>query len=192
MLVDGLEKIINESGVARVIGTAAGAREGKQMLADGRADVLLLDIHLPDGSGLDLCVHIRATWPEVRILALSSYSEYATVSAMLANGADGYILKNALSEEVLQGIQSVAGGRKFVCEEVDLLLKRQENTAVKLTRKERELLRLICEGYTSAEIAKEMYFGVETINSYRKNLLFKLNVRNTASLVKMAIEERLI
>jgi DNA-binding NarL/FixJ family response regulator len=192
VLVEGLKRIINESGVARVVGTAANVHECEQMLAIGRADVLLLDIHLPDGSGLDLCTHIRAAWPEVRILALSSYSEYATVSAMLANGADGYILKNALPEEVLQGIQTVADGEKFVCEEVNLLLRRQESTAVKLTPKEHELLRLVCEGCTSAEIARKMCFSVETIYSYRKNLLFKMNAGNTAALVKMAIEERLI
>ena len=192
VLVEGLKRIINESGVARVVGTAANVHECEQMLAIGRADVLLLDIHLPDGSGLDLCTHIRAAWPEVRILALSSYSEYATVSAMLANGADGYILKNALPEEVLQGIRTVADGEKFVCEEVNLLLRRQESTAVKLTPKEHELLRLVCEGCTSAEIARKMCFSVETIYSYRKNLLFKMNAGNTAALVKMAIEERLI
>ncbi|GHU60093.1 transcriptional regulatory protein DevR (DosR) [Bacteroidia bacterium] len=192
VLVEGLKRIINASGVARVVGTAGSVRECKQMLSAGRADVLLLDVHLPDGNGLDLCIHIRATWPEVRILALSSYSEYATVSAMLANGADGYILKNAMPEEVLQGVQSVAGGEKFLCEKVDLLLKRQESTVVKLTRQELELLRLICEGYTNVKIAKKMYLAVETINSYRKNLLFKLNANNTAALVKKAIEERLI
>ena len=192
VLVEGLKRIINESGVARVVGTAANVHECEQMLAIVRADVLLLAIHLPDGSGLDLCTHIRAAWPEVRILALSSYSEYATVSAMLANGADGYILKNALPEEVLQGIQTVADGEKFVCEEVNLLLRMQESTAVKLTPKEHELLRLVCEGCTSAEIARKMCFSVETIYSYRKNLLFKMNAGNTAALVKMAIEERLI
>ena len=192
MLVEGLKRAIDESGIARVIGTACSVNEGLLMLTADRPDVLLLDIQLPDGSGLELCTHIREAWPEVRILALSSYSEYAVVSAMLDNGADGYILKNAMSEEVLQGIRTVAGGKKFICEEVNLLLKEQESTAVRLTRKERELLRLICEGYTSAEIGQKMHFGLETISTYRKNLLYKLKARNTAALVKMAIEEKLV
>ena len=192
VLVDGLKRIINESGVARVIGTATTIRECKRMLAADRANVMLLDIQLPDGNGLDLCTHVHAFWPEVRILALSSYSEYATVSAMLDNGADGYLLKNAKAEELLQAIRTVADGKKFISVEVTRLMKKQEETGFKLTRNERELLRLVCEGYTSAEIAKEMYFSVETVNGYRKNLLYKLNARNTASLVKIAVEEKLV
>lgn len=192
MFAEGLIKIINESGIANVIDTAATADACRRMLCKRQADVLLLDIHLPDGNGVDLCTELRAKYPGLKILALTSFGELAVINRMLDAGALGYVLKNAMAEEMLLGIQSVAAGEKFLCHEVNLLLKRQTGLAVALTRKEKELLYLICEGYTSTEIADKMFLGIETIHSYRKNLLFKLNAKNTAALVKMTIEQRLI
>ena len=192
MFVEGLEKIINESGIAKVGGKAHTARDGRLMLDGGQADVLLLDVHLPDGNGVDLCSEFLAQYPKLKVLALTSFSEYAVVSRMLNNGALGYVLKNAMSEEILQGIETVSGGEQFICEEVNLLLKKQAKKAIVLTVKELELLRLISDGYINVEIADKMCLGLETINSYRKNLLFKLQARNTAVLVKMAIEQKLI
>lgn len=192
MFVEGLTRIINESGIAEVIGTAGTAAACRRMLCERQADVLLLDIHLPDGNGVDLCAELRAKYPDLKILALTSFGELAVINRMLDTGALGYVLKNAMSEEVLLGIETVAAGEKFLCDEVDLLFRKQTGLAVVLTKKERELLGLICEGYTSTEIAGKMFLGAETISSYRKNLLFKLNAKNTAALVKMAIEQRLI
>ncbi|MCL2098543.1 MAG: response regulator transcription factor [Bacteroidales bacterium] len=192
MFVEGIERIINESGIAQVVAKAYTVREGRLMLSGEQADVLLLDIHLPDGNGIDLCAEILTKYPNMKILALTSFSEYTVVNRMLNNGALGYLLKNAMAEEILQGIETVNMGEKFICEEVNLLLKKQSGQAVVLTGREEELLRLICEGYINIEIADKMCLGVETINSYRKNLLFKLQARNTAVLVKMAIEQKII
>ncbi len=192
MFVEGLEKIIHESGIAEIIGKAHNARECWNMLTWEQADVLLLDVHLPDGNGVDLCPQIKQKYPALKILALTSFAEYAVVSRMLENGAIGYVLKNAMPEEIIQGIETVAEGEKFLCHEVDLLLKKQAGRAVILTRKERELLRLIAEGYISSEIAEKMHLGIDSINNYRKNLLLKLDARNTAVLVKMAVEQKLI
>ena len=192
MFVEGIERIIRESGIAEVVGKAYSVRECWQMLSFGTPDVLLLDIHLPDGNGVELCSDILKKYPGTKILALTSFSEYAVVNRMLDAGALGYVLKNAMAEEILQGIQTVVEGEKFICEEVNLLLKKQTSTAIVLTGREQELLRLISEGYINTEIATKMCFSIETINSYRKNLLFKLQARNTAVLVKMAMEQKLI
>ncbi len=192
MFVEGIEKIINDSGIAKVIGKAHTARACWEMLATEQADVLLLDIHLPDGNGIELCPQIKVKYPQIKILALTSFSEHAVVKRMLGNGADGYILKNALSEEFLEGIEVVASGNTFLCDEVNLLLKKQADTAVLLTRREQELLRLITEGYINSEIAEKMIISVETVKNYRKNLLAKLDARNTAALVKIALEQKLV
>ena len=191
MFVEGIERIINESGIAEVVGKAHSAREAWLMLSAEQPDVLLLDVHLPDGNGVDLCAEFLIKYSKLKILALTSFSEYTVVNRMLSNGALGYLLKNAMSEEIIQGIETVNMGEKFICEEVNLLMKKQSEQAVVLTGKEQELLRLICNGHINAEIADKMCLGVETINSYRKNLLFKLQARNTAVLVKMAIEQKL-
>jgi len=192
MFVEGIVRIINESGFAMVTGTAFTAKSCRKMLSDKTAEVLLLDINLPDGNGIELCAEIRKMYPNIKILALTSFGEYAVINRMLESGALGYLLKNAMAEEILIGIETVASGEKFLCEEVNLLLKKQEGKAILLTGRERELLRLIADGYISAEIAEKMFLSIETISSYRKNLIFKLGAKNTAALVKMAFEQKLI
>ena len=192
MFVEGLTRIINESGVAQIVGTAHSIADSAYLFLERQVEVLLLDINLPDGDGVDYCKQIKAQYPDLKILALTSFGEYAVINRMLENGASGYVLKNAMSEEIIKGIEVVAAGEKFLCDEVNLLLKKQAGNAIILTGKERELLRLISEGFINTEIAEKMFLGVETINSYRKNLLFKLNARNTAVLVKMAHDEKLV
>ncbi len=192
ILVEGLQKLIDESGFAK---TTAVSYSGKECLANLRReqpDVLLLDINLPDASGIDLCKEIKTLYPAVKIVALTSYSEYTIVRRMMENGASGYVIKNAMPEEILMSIETVANGEKFLCEQIDMLMKRSTKQHIWLTPREKELLKHIVDGYTNAEIAEKLFLGMETVNSYRKNLLFKLGARNTAVLVKMAYEEKLI
>lgn len=192
MLVEGLERIFFNSGRIEVTGKAHTLQECRQMLRRNRADVLLLDVHLPDGNGVAFCREILDKYPELKIMALTSFSEYSVVSRMLDNGALGYVLKNAMAEEMIMGVLTVATGARFLCAEVDMLLKKKPNQEMMLTGKEREMLRLITEGYTNPEIADKIALSVETINTYRKNLLLKLQARNTAVLVKVALEQKLI
>lgn len=192
LFLEGLNKLIVASGIAEVIFAAKDGKECLRQLAFNYPNVLLLDINLPDYSGIDLCKEIHDCWPQVNIIALTSFGEYTIVRKMIDNGALGYLLKNAMPEEILQGVETVAKGETFLCHEIDVFMKRDSHRHVFLTPRETDLLRLIVKGYTNPEIAAELFLGVETINSYRKNLLFKLNARNTAVLVKMAIEEKLI
>lgn len=192
ILVDGLSRLVNESGFATVSGTAYTGKGCLEQLRQELPDVVFLDINLPDVSGLDLCKTIKEQYPAIKIVALTSYSEYAMVRQMLENGASGYVIKNAMPDEILMSIKAVLAGETFLCEQVDVFMKRKADTAIWLTNREKQLLGLIVEGYTNCEIASKMFLGVETINSYRKNLLCKLGARNTAVMVKLAIENRLI
>ena len=110
MFVEGIERIINGSGIAKVTAKSHSSCECRQMLSTEQADVLLLDIHLPDGNGVDLCAEILSLYPKLKILALTSYSEYAVVNRMMSAGALGYVLKNAMAEEILQGIEGRLAG----------------------------------------------------------------------------------
>ena len=192
IVIDGLEKIITESGCARLTGKSYNVAGCWKMLKDEQPDVLLLDVGLPDGSGMDLCPLVKEKYPVVNILMLTSYAEYSVIAHVMNNGASGYILKNAMPEEIIEGILTVASGKRFLCEEVDVLLKKGNTSQIELTRRERELLRMITEGYTSLEIADKMCLGFETIRSYRKNLHLKLNAHNTADLTKKAMEYKLL
>ena len=111
---------------------------------------------------------------------------------MLESGASGYVLKNAMAEEIYEGIATVAAGERFLCHEVNLMLKRKDNEQLWLSPSEQRLLKLIVEGYTNPEIADKLYLSPTTIKGYRQNLLYKLNAKNTPTLVRMAIEQKLV
>ena len=192
MLVDGLTSLINESGMAQVTAVAHSAEDCQIAIQGWDFDVLMLDVGLPGKSGLEFCKELKEKFPDIKILTLTTYSEYSIVKQMLDNGASGYLVKNATTEEVLQGIVAVANNQRFLSHEIDLLFKRAEKKAIWLSDRERELLRLVAEGLTNAEIGERIFLSPETIRGYRKNLLVKIGARNTIALVKMAIEEKLI
>ena len=192
VLVEGLNKLFDNSDTVDVIGVAYSGKECRNALRKELPDVILLDINLPDVSGIDLCKEIKTENPEIRIVALSSFNEYTIVRRMIENGASGYVVKNAMPEEIMMSVETVAKNEIFLCEEIDLLMRKRSNNPIWLTPREKELLKYIVEGLTNHEIAEKMYLGVETINSYRKNLLIKLGAKNTAVLVRMALEEKLV
>lgn len=192
ILVEGLNKLFDNSDTVDVIGVAYSGRECRSALRKELPDVILLDINLPDVSGIDLCKEIKTENPEIKIVALSSFNEYTIVRRMIENGASGYVVKNAMPEEIILSVETVANNEIFLCEEIDLLMRNRSNNPIWLTPREKELLKYIVEGLTNHEIAEKMYLGVETINSYRKNLLIKLGAKNTAVLVRMALEEKLV
>ncbi len=192
MLAQGLEKMINESGIAKVTHTFFTLSECRNVLAFYQPDVLLLDIHLPDGNGIDFCAEIKSRYPDVKVLAFTSHTELSLAKRILGNGASGFIFKNAACEEVIEGIETVYNGNAFLCEELVALMKTQPRRGKWLTSRECELLKLITEGYTNLEIAKKIYLSPETIKGYRKNLLQKLGAKNTAAMVRIALDQKLV
>ncbi|KGN91662.1 hypothetical protein HQ39_05905 [Porphyromonas sp. COT-108 OH2963] len=192
MLVEGLRLAINESEVAEVSGVSFSLNECRKMLTQALPDVLLLDISMPDGNGIEFCSEIHESYPGVKILILTSHDEYTMVNRAMSAGASGYILKNALSEEVIKGIETVLSGEIFLSHQIDLLVKKCTGDTVWLTAREQELLCHIVNGLTNQEIAEQMYLSVETIKTYRKNLIQKLGARNSMDLVRIAIQDKWI
>ncbi|MDR0505202.1 MAG: response regulator transcription factor [Dysgonamonadaceae bacterium] len=192
IIADGLERLINESGTASVVGKAYSVAGCRELLKSKQPQVLLLDVSMPDGSGIDLCPKIKAEYPQVKVLMLTSYGELVTITRALDAGADGYVLKNSMPEELLEGIHTVASGERFLCEEVNATLSKNESNPMELTRRELELLQLIADGLTLPELADKMCLGVQTIRSYRKTLNFKLSAHNTAQLVQNAKALKLV
>jgi len=186
LIVDGLVRLIDESETACVAGKAYSAAGCMEVLENEQPDVLLLDIGLPDDSGINLCSKVKQKYPQVKVLMLTSYGELTTITRALDAGADGYLLKNSLPEELLEGIQTVASGEHFLCEEVNVTLQNNENNTLELTRREMELLQLIVAGYTLPEQADKMCLGYHTVRSYRQKLNIKLDAHNTVQLVQNA------
>jgi len=193
MVVESLSKLINETGIARMTDVyydLAACREG---LVKELPDILLLDIGLPDGDGVDFCAEIKKQYSQLKIIMLTSYKEFSIAKRALHNGALGYILKNAESEEMFMGIKAVSKGEVFLCDEIDILLKEKVNDEVIwLSDREKEVLKYVADGYTTKEIADFIFRESDTVKFFRKNLLIKLNARNVAELIKKAYEMKLI
>lgn len=191
ILAEGLSALINDSHIATVTGVSYSLATCRNALAFRRPDVLLLDVRMPDGCGLDFCDEIKQKYPTLKVLALSSHNEYTMVYRMMESGANGYIFKDTVFEELLAGIETVMNGGKFLCEKAKLLLEEKFSRNQYLTDTERAILRLIAEGYKSKEIADELSLSVETIKSYRKNMILKFDMR-IAAIVAMAIRKNWI
>jgi len=193
MVVKSLSKLINDSGIAKVTDVYYDIKSGRSGLAKVRPDVLLLDIGLPDGDGVEFCGEITKAYPDLKIIMLTSYKEFNVAKRALHNGALGYILKNSEPEEIFSGIETVYHGEKFLCEEIDLLLKdKLDEQVIWFSPREKEVLQYIADGYTTKEIAKKIFRDDETVRSHRRNLLIKFVAGNTPLLIKKACEQNLV
>jgi DNA-binding NarL/FixJ family response regulator len=192
IITDSLSEIIGKAEGINVVAKAFSITECYKMLEDCQPDVLLLDVNLPDGSGIDFCSKICKIYPEVKILMLTAYAEINVIGRALDGGAHGYILKSSPAEEVIEGILTVVEGKIFLCDKTTNLFKCNSYQSLSLSPREREVLKLIVEGLTIQEIAGKLSLGFETVRSYHKYLHQKLDVHNTALLVRMAIEQNLV
>lgn len=194
VITQSLDTMLKQSGDIDVIAHAATNAECEAMLEQNNdIDVLLLDVGLPDGNSLDYIETWKDRYPDVRILVLSTHDEAAVINRALSTGADGYVLKTCDKEELLKGIQTVMKGEQYLCPEVATILKEHpQMDVVELTPREREVLKLIVEGYSIKMIADRLCLGFETVHSYYKYLKLKLGVPNTAALVRVAMEQRLV
>lgn len=164
-----------------------------QLLRDFSPEIVLLDINLPDMSGIDLCKTILSRNRRIKVLALSYFNQRSWVTRMIDNGAKGYLLKNATEDEIKHAIQQVlAGNEHFSPEIVELINRKSNHDETYLTRREIEILRLIADGDTNVVIAEKLCVSPLTVDSHRKNLIMKLDAKNTASLIKIALSKGLI
>ena len=157
-------------------------------------DVILMDINLPDKSGIDLCKEVKQQYPAVYIIGLSTFNQQSFIEKMIGNGASGYLLKNATQEELMEGIETVIKGKQFLSFDAAISLRKPEthNDAPVITRREKEVLELIADGMTNNEIAKKLFISTTTVDTHRKNLLAKFEAKNIASLIKVAVQLHMI
>ena len=185
-VAEGFERLINDSENVRVIGKAYNITGCRELLKAVLPDIVLLDVGLPDGNGIDLCHEIKEKYPQVKILILTGYNDLYTISRAMDAGADGYVLKSSMLDEILEGICTVASGERFLCDEAHGVIQKSERKQIELTRREMELLQLIAEGLTLSEQADKMCLGQNTIRTYRQQLNIKLDAHNTAQLIHIA------
>jgi DNA-binding NarL/FixJ family response regulator len=193
MIVEGIRSLLQFQKGIEWMGHAMNAASCLAFLQQEQPEVILMDINLPDMSGIDLCKEVKAKHKSIHIVGLSSFNQQSFIQKMLDNGASGYVLKNATREELIDAIDTVMKGRIFLSNEAELTVQKNDNSKTPIiTRREKEVLLLIADGLTNNEIAVKLFISITTVETHRKNLLSKFEVKNTASLIRMATQFQLI
>ncbi len=193
MVIEGIRSLLqNEKGIEWV-GHASNAASCLAFLQKQQPDVILMDINLPDKSGIDLCKEVIGKYPSVFIIGLSTFNQQSFIQKMMDNGASGYVLKNATQEELMEAVQAVMKGKTYLSEEASQVLRKNADADIPvLTRREKEVLELIADGLTNNEIAQRLFISVATVDTHRKNLLAKFEAKNIASLIKAAMQMQML
>ncbi len=201
LVIDGIKLMLSDEPDLYCTGEANNGAQALVLLKEKAFDLVILDINMPVLNGVETCKQISKDYPNVKILALSMLKEASLIKLMLKNGAHGYLLKNAGKDEVLEAIRAVLAGKKYFSEEVSEIIMssltgKQEKTKTspfpKLSRREKQVLQLIVEEYTTSEIAEKLFISFGTVETHRRNLLIKLGARNTAGLVRTSLEYGLL
>jgi two-component system NarL family response regulator len=196
---EGLRALLDMEKDFVVVGEASRGDEAVAMVADGPPDVILLDLHLPDGNGADFCKQLLQVSPESKVLILSAYENDQEVTAALISGASGYVLKTVGGERLADNIRAVHRGEVLLAptvaaKVVDQLSRlreetgRQEEALEVLTPREREVFFLASRGLKNAEIADELYLSEKTIKTHLRNIYNKLNLASKAELRLFAVK----
>lgn len=192
MVVEGIRSLLQLEKTVEWIGHAMNANSCLAFLKQQLPDVILMDINLPDKSGIDLCKEVKDNYPSIFIIGLSTFNQQSFIAKMMDSGASGYVLKNATQEELMEAIETVVKGKIFLSDEAAHTLQKTDTAVIVLTRREKEILELIAEGMTNTEIGQKLFISTTTVDTHRKNLLAKTQAKNTASLVRIATQLQLI
>jgi DNA-binding NarL/FixJ family response regulator len=193
MIVEGIRSLLEYEKGIEWMGHAMNAASCLAFLEKQQPDVILMDINLPDKSGIDLCKEVKVKYPAIQIIGLSSFNQQSFIQKMMDNGASGYVLKNATREELTEAIEAVMQGQQFLSNEAALTVQKNEDSKIPiLTRREKEVLALIAEGLTNHAIGDKLFISTTTVDSHRKNLLAKFEAKNTATLIRLAAQFQLI
>lgn len=195
---DGLRALIESHEGLTVVGEAATGQDAWKRARELAPHVLVLDLSMPETSGLDAAARIAADCPDVRIVALTMHEERGYVTQLLRAGAAGYVLKRTASAELVQAIRTVAAGGSYVDPSLAAALLSDQLSAGRATdvetfadvsAREREVLRLVALGYTNKEIAAALEISVKTVETHKANAMSKLGFRSRAALVRFAIQQ---
>lgn len=195
VVIEGIYSLLQKEKDLEMAGYANNAANCLNYFTNHTADVILMDISLPDMNGVDLCKLIKKKYPGIMVLALSTFNQGTYIRKMMESGASGYLLKNAARQEIIEAIKTVIRGKNYLSFDAGQALRSdtaQQNAIPPLTKREKEVLVHIAEGLTNAQIAEKLFISIDTVESHRKNLHAKLNVKNTAMLVRFAIENDLL
>ncbi|MEE9167898.1 MAG: response regulator transcription factor [Candidatus Neomarinimicrobiota bacterium] len=198
----GLQALLNGQGDIEVVGEAEDGFEVVNRSQELHPDVIVMDISMPNLSGLEATRQIKKLLPEIKVLILSVHTSEEYIFQTLRAGASGYVVKKAAPEELITAIYSISQGETYLSPAVSKVVveeyvhlageERREDSLDRLTAREREVLQLIAEGNTTREAAKKLFISVKTVETHRSRLMSKLDIHGIAGLTKFAIGRGLI
>ena len=200
LFIDGLFKILENE---KIIGEIFSVNNGKEVLETiglQSIDCIIMDINMPVMNGLETTKQVKMNNPDIKIIVVSMQCDVSIVSKMLKAGADGFINKDTGKDELLTAINKVMGNEKYISPAISRNLfsffSEKKNVSSEnekhLTVRELEIIKLIADGLTNQEIAAKLFLSIMTVDTHRKNMIAKLQLKNTASLVKYAFEHKLL
>lgn len=203
VIIDGLQAILEDEDSVEFAGGANNMDDGLELLSQKNADVVLVDISMPEHSGIEVTHKIKSNYPDIKVLALTMYEEISMITAMIEAGASGYLFKRTNMSEVIEAINVLASGKKYLGREVqeimmDSFVNKESRNIIPddvpavLTEREMEILNLIAREYTSEEIANKLFISERTVETHRRNIFTKTKTKSIVGLIKYAIRFGLI
>ena len=195
LISEGLQKFINEIEKMEVVATATSKAELIDNIKNTDVDVLLLDINLPDGNGIEICDFVKKEYPNTKIIGLSSFSEKNIILQMVNSGASGYLVKSTSISEIELAIREVFQRNVYFGPEAQQAMSsfyREKDDFPPITKREKEVLGLLSQGLNSTEIAEAIFLSPQTVDTHRKNLMRKFKVNKTVNLLSKAKEKGII
>ncbi len=191
LFLEGLNMLVSRIGEIQLIRLAKNGREVLDICNEQSIDLILMDLEMPQLGGIEATGIIKRDFPNIRIIAVTMLNDYNTIKKVLRSGMDGYVVKNLGMAELQKAIDTVMSGQIYLSPEISNILalgvagRKPNHTYVPdLTRREKEIIKLIIEGLTNELIAEKLFLSPSTVSTHRKNVLSKLNLKNTAMLVK--------
>ncbi|GAA4179039.1 response regulator transcription factor [Sphingobacterium ginsenosidimutans] len=187
LISEGIQNLITQNSDLQLVGSFVDATHFLLDMRSTEIDLVLLDLSLPDMDGIDLCLQIKRSKPQIIVVGLSNHAEKSAVMKMLQNGASGYILKNTPPDELIDCIYRALQGQLVFSSSIQQIMAKPElsllSTNMQLTTREKEVLKLLAQGLTGIQIAEKLFLSKFTVENHRKNMLRKMNVNNVASLI---------
>jgi len=199
---DGLVSLLSDSPDIEIIGEASGYSKLNELLGMKKPDIIVMDISMPDKSGIEISEIISAEYPEIKILVLSMYLNEDFIINALKAGAKGYLPKNTTKKELLEALNAIYNGEEYFSKPIaDIIMKsyvkkikeaddisQRDNS---LSSREIEILRLFVEGFTNAEIADKLFISQRTVESHKNHIMHKMGFKSTVEMVKFAIKNNI-
>jgi len=204
IFLDGIVSLLDDEPNIKIVGTAHNGKEAIDRIKTSKVDVVLMDINMPEMDGIEATKQLKKIKPDIKILMLTMHSEARFIKECLEIGAKGYVMKNISKDDLLKAIDTVNQDKSYLdSDSQEKLISSMSNSdeedtrnydelAAQITQRELEILQLIALGLTSQDIATKLFISKNTVETHRKNMLAKLNVNNTAALLKIAYRKGLV